>query len=807
MDNNNNSFVTISPIQNINLNNEINNERRDYHKMIISTIIYICIIPFLFFLIARNNPKNFPYIIENDDYIINNNINDINNNIETKIRNLGGENIYVNAEQQSSNRYNSSALEEEIKTYLKTFLEKLGKNYDYLNELTSFNNPHYFSKESLYLEKDKQLFISRISGNTYKGTWKSYPYNPYTQKEKNFENFYEENYSEINTIYYLNSSQKKFKVGKEQSGTAYVNFKKAYQKNTRQEALAINIKNLEGNYVDNWIEHLSFIKFSNIQKVVDEKRNKYYFRGEFTTTLSTGQIFYKNKNFLNAKKTCPSLIEVEFPLSQVALYILYGNKTEPPKIIHTINNKNFSMVLSSQCGFRIKIDAVKYDTTEEMAASLKTKELYNYFWMNIIISILNFFSYSFVTYSLNKHQDTVSAFSILCLSQNIAWHSYRSLSDINLGLNYPYFFGPFMLMALFPLINFIGFDLRLLLLYWRINKRILSNRQFIVLRLRFFFIFYFLMFCSFFLVGEFYFNKTLIWISAVFLWTPQIFHNIKRYNKYVHPLLYILVTTADRMIIAFYFRGYGNNFLKIKTDKNYLIYVTGYIFGCIFIIYLQVFLGPRFMLCKKYKRKEIDFHRTKAQILREKPDSINEECTICLCPLFNIEEAAKNQEDNNKNVQISENDDNKTNTEMKMKIPSINKSYNSSVDIMNSNQINSKTDDILDVANKKKLKLSKKMNLYKNKVNPIIIKNLHLGKKSKFLSKKRKVKCSINIIFILKSIFCNNFLFFYKYQPNKANQKYMLLKCGHIFHTNCIEKWFEMKKECPSCRASMENYI
>ena len=55
---------------------------------------------------------------------------------------------------------------------------------------------------------------------------------------------------------------------------------------------------------------------------------------------------------------------------------------------------------------------------------------------------------------------------------------------------------------------------------------------------------------------------------------------------------------------------------------------------------------------------------------------------------------------------------------------------------MNSNQINQKNNDILEIANKKKLKTAKKMNLYKNKVNPIIITGIHLNKKSKFLSLK-----------------------------------------------------------------------
>ena len=216
-------------------------------------------------------------------------------------------------------------------------------------------------------------------------------------------------------------------------------------------------------------------------------------------------------------------------------------------------------------------------------------------------------------------------------------------------------------------------------------------------------------------------------------------------------------------------------------------------------MYLQVFLGPRFMLSKKYQRVEYNFYRSKAQLLREKPDSINEQCAICLNPIFIDEQ-------NNSNLNNSINDNN---TIIENESGNdINKQSFNSLDIMNPNQVKQKNDDILQIANKKKLKQSKEMKLYKNKVNPIIIKDINLNKKKKFKNKnKDKNRFCYQILWALKSIFCNNFFFFYKNNTNLKNRKYMLIKCGHAFHTECLEKWFEMKKECPSCRASMENYI
>ena len=810
MDNNNNNhnLITFLPNQIIRINNEISINRRDYHKMIISTIIYTCLIPFIFFLMTKNIQKAFPLITENTYYEINDN-NDINDNnineIDSQIRQLNGENILMGLEKQFSNKTNSTALEEELRKYLDIIMEKLSKNLDSFNNGNSSDKTSRFSIEEIFAQKEFEYFLTRLTERGFSGSWKGYPYNPYASKNESFEYFYYENFSEINKGYYFNSSLNKLKIGKEENGTAFVNFKKLYDKNSGKLLFAINLKMLEGNYLDNWIDISSIVHYPKIIKIPDEKRSKFYFRGEFISTLSPGKIL-DNKNFLHNKKTCMSLIEVEFPLSQLALYILEGNKQSDSTIINTINNKNFSMVLSSQCGFRIRIEAEKSDKILNLEIQKKKKEISTYFWMNIIVSLLNYFSYSVTSCALNRHQDTISTFSILCLSQNIAWHSYRSLSDINLGLNFPYFFGVFLLMALFPLINFIGFDLSLLVLYWKINKRILSNRKFIILRLKFFFIFYSLMFCCFFLIGELYYNKTLIWISAVFLWTPQIIHNINRYNKYSYPLIYILSTTVDRMIIPFYFRSRNSNLLSIKTDTKFLSYVAGYILITIIILYLQIFLGPRFMLCKRFKRVELNFYRSKAQLLREKPNIINEECNICLCPLINSEQ--NNNKVNNNNEVVNDINDNITNRDIKQQ-DIINKTYNNnSVDLMNSNQTNQQNDDILDVANKKTKKLLKIMKLYKNKTNPIIISNLHLQKKSKYKRKKINVRSFYdNILSILKFIFYHNLLFFYNYNPNKKNKKYMLLRCGHVFHSDCIEKWFEIKKECPSCRESMATYI
>lgn len=42
-----------------------------------------------------------------------------------------------------------------------------------------------------------------------------------------------------------------------------------------------------------------------------------------------------------------------------------------------------------------------------------------------------------------------------------------------------------------------------------------------------------------------------------------------------------------------------------------------------------------------------------------------------------------------------------------------------------------------------------------------------------------------------------NYLAHYDKQKKK---EYMMTPCGHSFHTICLEKWLEIKIECPYCR-------
>lgn len=68
-----------------------------------------------------------------------------------------------------------------------------------------------------------------------------------------------------------------------------------------------------------------------------------------------------------------------------------------------------------------------------------------------------------------------------------------------------------------------------------------------------------------------------------------------------------------------------------------------------------------------------------------------------------------------------------------------------------------------------------------------------------------EIKDSINIYKefmkkIIKTGVCN----FYEYDF-KFLKKYMLIPCGHCFHSSCLEKWIEFENNCPLCRKNIPN--
>ena len=73
--------------------------------------------------------------------------------------------------------------------------------------------------------------------------------------------------------------------------------------------------------------------------------------------------------------------------------------------------------------------------------------------------------------------------------------------------------------------------------------------------------------------------------------------------------------------------------------------------------------------------------------------------------------------------------------------------------------------------------------------------------------KNKEKKYVRSIIQFIKDFFRYNFFSFYKSSSNINNKPFILTPCKHIFHSYCLDKWLEQKKECPNCRKSLVDYF
>ena len=444
---------------------EASNNRRNLFKTIFAIIISTTIISF-FILYSMKYDMN-----EID--LLNENYNIIHANIKDKanLHNLEENDSKLSSENNNIKNTSTSSIEDEMKKYLNLLIEHLGSEFKFI-----FNIPFMKSKEAFYMEKEKQIFFSKLIQNTYNGTWEYFPYVP-NEEDKS------KNISSKFLTYYINSSNKNFKIGDYKNGIAHFNFKKAIEMSSKSEALAISMKNLEGNYIDNWIHHVSYAKLNELIKIIDNKNKLYILKGEYSTSMVKGKLF-NNRRSNNKKKQCNTLIEMEFPLIYVTFQSVLNNKTFLLKNISSINPSNFTIVLSSTCGFRIKIKAQIYDSEKEYYS---LKKNVNYFSNYCLIgSILYLIGIACLTNSLKNNESAVSAICIESYSQNIAWNLYCAMSNLNFGLIYYDFFLNFSILAIISLVNFVIFDLRFLYFFWKIKKRVTSDREFIKLKLKFF---------------------------------------------------------------------------------------------------------------------------------------------------------------------------------------------------------------------------------------------------------------------------------------------------------------------------------
>ena len=603
----------------------------------------------------------------------------------------------------------------------------------------------------------------------------------YEMKKKIFNKldkyYYKFNWTSIKT---KNDFSSLYKIGDSFEGEGI--FKIEKKSKLISDFIHITMKAYELSFIDNWIIFASHINLEDLSINYEEIKNfnSFEINGIFSTTFFKGEFFEIVNE--DEPKYCQTLYKLKFPyeiqkpnIKNKNYSLLLENLDNIGNIF--INLNNFTMFIESSCGFKFEIKAAIYDNI------IEDKNIENKINIYCLITGLSGLFYVFgiysIIYNIKKSENVISVISSDCLLINPIWNTYIALADINMAMRLNNNFYPLLLLILFNVTKFIYFDFYLLALYWKKKRNYISVGRYIKERLRFYLIYYIISFCSFMWINIF-FNYALILLLCICLWIPQIIFNIKRNNRYSYPFLYIISSTFDKLIYPIYFRAFKDNFIGSKVNSNLITIMILFVIFTIIILYIQIFYEPRFMLPKSFHKNEFNFYKTKNELISIRKDIELEECVICLTPIFEIE---LNQ--NNKMVEM-EDKSNKTINEERLDI-SDDSTNNSSI-LTNSN-INEEGDE-------------------QEKI--IINNNLSESDNAKLIEKNNipeKKNILMTIIKIIKILFTDNFFCFYKADIASNGELYMFTPCSHVFHRECLEKWFEFKKECPNCRISMKEYL
>ena len=645
-------------------------------------------------------------------------------------------------------------------SHLDSFLRSLS-----LNNATKAVSERSFDTNfnELVMNAQKYLFVQFLKSKTFIGTWTS------------------------------NSSE--LIVGNEHTGRAQLRFNVLFDLNAKEEVFLLYFKCYEDDYIDNWLTLSSFTNLnslmSNVSYANTTNATSMTFNSSFTTHYEKGKIF--TRTFLSSAP-CDSLVSLSFASRPINISIKneFLNKTKN-FTINSVDPSNVNITFLSQCGMNLTLRA----SHNETAINEVISQINVYSLIIITTCLLSMFASFLLAKQLNKRDSNVTSISLITACQGFIWHAYCCISNITFGLTYPAFILRFTSVSVVNMICFCIFDLKLMYTYWQIRQRQTQHDTFLRSKFRFYIVFYAIFFCSFFILIKAFYDKVYITVMLLMLWLPQIVFNIIKNNKVGLPLIYVLICTLDRIGLPFYFRGYNGNLFRIRQDWSFVCGWSLFLVGNVVVMYLQLFIGSRFLLPKAMRGNVFEYYKSKEEVMKMKSNAKELECVICLQKMM------ADNEDDGKSVR----------NEKEMKRDDSGTGYNSLISdsmsvsgVLNGNRKDGEEEE----ANKHACEDA--LHTFPNASKDVELKvitstsseddfDFHRQRRKNY---KRGItwKQVIHVANIIQSV-CFTF---YKVPKNKTNKPFMVTPCGHVFHTQCLEEWFNCKKECPNCRAVMQDY-
>ncbi|CAD8107767.1 unnamed protein product [Paramecium sonneborni] len=301
----------------------------------------------------------------------------------------------------------------------------------------------------------------------------------------------------------------------------------------------------------------------------------------------------------------------------------YDEKEEKDfqKLNFTINLNNVESD-DKQCNIKINSFYQHYES------NIYKQVLFYSLMLNILCAIQYFCVTRLIESVLRDDENSiVQRISIFCVGFVTIYDTFLAFQNLSFAFgdaNFQYFILP----SFFFFMLTMNCDLKLLWIICRIRfqeqfQDQQSQRQFLT---KFFIIYYSSLLTLFLLLQEYELYNSFLLLIGFFM-TPQIIHNIRLGSNPKFILEYIFGFLSINIAVPLYFRGYPDNFRRLKPSLEFCISWLLIFFVQILILYIQYKKGPRKIIPKCLLPKQYNYYQNyKIQEL--------EDCAICLLHLM-----------------------------------------------------------------------------------------------------------------------------------------------------------------------------
>ena len=437
----------------------------------------------------------------------------------------------------------------------------------------------------------------------------------------------------------LNVKKNKFK---EKKGDVYFNVYRRRESNylinlglpENNSNLSIYLTFKDGDYVDSYIEsNFTFnldnsSLISNLEKesfslIIPNTSISYAFGGY----IDVGPLTHLKNAFINITfyKTYRTFLnKMEYQISGTN----YGKITIDIKNNTKFLNQNITKINPKDKIFEVFLSCKAYGSHNY------SEKMLNYSIVLTIFIIIEILCTAKFLKLINENNQIALNTDLSSVISHIMWCSIVSGVNFYFSMVRTSSTNEFLMPSFALFILFAGFLLRILFLSWKSrNNNINDMTVFRKKLLKFYLIFYVVLFLSLVSIQLWYTYFILTCLLFCYQWISQIIYSARSGTRPPMPYSYIFCVSLFKIFISFYLKGYSNNIFGYRPSylKAFIISLLVGIEG--FILVFQKFLGPKFFIPAKFRKKGFCYYKDINEISENDKE---QECVICLDKIENI---------------------------------------------------------------------------------------------------------------------------------------------------------------------------